>query len=412
MKILIVTQYFWPESFRINDLCDELVKRDHDVTVLTGKPNYPTGVVFPDFKNNPESFSEYKGCNVVRVPMLTRGQSSSIKLMLNYFSFALSASFAGAWKLKKQDFDMIFVFEPSPITVGLPAIFLKKIKKAPIVFWVQDLWPETLEAVGAVNSQRVLGVVGKLVAFIYKRCDLVLGQSKSFLDGIAKYCQQPSKIHYFPNWSEDIFSEINNKTVPEITEHTGYFKVLFAGNIGDAQDFPSIILSLLILKKQKAKVKLFVVGDGRAMEAVKQEVHRLALNEYVYFLGRHPLETMPEFFASADALLVTLKNNPVFAMTIPSKVQSYMAAGKPVLTMLSGEGSRVIDEANCGLTAQSGDFEKLAQNIIQLTNSSAEVLTEMGSNARIYAKQEFDRDQLISKLEAWFEELANAKDYH
>ena len=405
MRILVVSQYFWPENFRINDLCAELVSRGHDVTVLTGKPNYPDGAVFPDFLNNPDDFNEYEGCQVVRVPMVARGKGSSVKLLMNYFSYFLSASLIGSWRLRGKSFDVIFVFEPSPVTVCLPAIFLKKLKKAPVVFWVLDLWPETLEAIGIVKSKAILALVGRLVAFIYNRCDLVLGQSKAFYDGIARYCTDKTKIKYFPSWSESVFADAATFPVREIEKHHDVFKILFAGNIGDAQDFPAILSAAALLKTKQLKTKFFIVGDGRAFEWLKSEISKKDLQDYVYLMGRHPLESMPSFYASVDVLLVTLQESPVFAMTIPGKVQSYMAAGKPILTMLSGEGSRIIEEAECGYTARSSDYEQLANNIIAMSELKQNELVTLGGNAKRYAKTEFDRDTLITQLENWFVEL-------
>ena len=409
MRILVVTQYFWPENFRINDLVEELVKRGYEVTILTGKPNYPSGKLFPEYKAAPSAFIEYKGCRVVRVPITMRGQGSGRKLVANYISFVLLATTLGFWKLRKDHFDITFVYEPSPVTVCLPAVFYKKLNKTPVVFWVLDLWPETLEAIGVVKSPRVLAWIGKLVRFIYNRCDLILGQSKAFYQGISKYCDDKNKIKYFPSWSEAVFLKESNSTVNDLVA-SGSFKVLFAGNVGEAQDFPSIIAAAEIIKNRMCRIQIIIVGDGRAFDSVKQQVQEKGLSDVVVLLGRFPLEDMPAFYYAADVLLVTLKESKAFSMTIPGKVQTYMAAGKPILTMLTGEGSRVVNEAGCGLVADSGCYKALAENIIKLSQTSKEELTEMGQNAKDYAKKEFDRDTLISQLESWFKEVSeNAK---
>jgi len=405
MKILVVSQYFWPENFRINDLCAELAHRGHEVTVLTGKPNYPSGEVFPEFHSNPAAFNQYQGCQIVRVPMASRGKGSSVKLLMNYVSYFLSATLVGSLKLRGKSFDVIFVFEPSPVTVCLPALFLKKLKKSPVVFWVLDLWPETLEAIGVVKSKPLLALVGKLVSFIYNRCDLVLGQSKAFFDGIARYCTDKTKIKYFPSWPEAVFVDAVTSPVREIEKHQGVFKILFAGNIGDAQDFPAILSAAALLKTKPLNVKFFIVGDGRAFEWVKSEIIKQKLQDSVYLMGRHPLEAMPSFYASVDTLLVTLQESPVFFMTIPGKVQSYMAAGKPILTMLSGEGSRIVEEAGCGYIAKSSDYEQLSNNIIAMSKLKQDELAELGHKAKCYAQAEFDRYTLITQLESWFIEL-------
>jgi len=180
VRILVVTQYFWPENFRINDLVSGFCDFDHEVTILTGYPNYPSGVVFPEFRLNPSAFAKFESANVVRVPVISRGKGG-LRLILNYVSFVISAIALGVWRLRGQKFDVIFVFEPSPITVGLPAVFLSYIKRTPLAFWVLDLWPETLEAIGVVRSRYILKAIGSLVTFIYNRSDLILAQSKSDL---------------------------------------------------------------------------------------------------------------------------------------------------------------------------------------------------------------------------------------
>lgn len=402
MHILIVTQYFWPENFKINDLVSALVKRNHQITVLTGKPNYPDGEIFSEYKKNPSYFNQFNGSSIIRVPVMKRGRGGSIRLIMNYCSFFISATFLGGWKLKGRQFDIIFVFQPSPVTVGLPAIFFRKLKKAPVVFWVLDLWPQSLETVSIDKSSLVMKLSGKLVSFIYKRCDLILGVSKPFVDGISYYCEDHNKIKYFPSWSENVFSKLITSRVKGIEQYKDTFKILFAGNIGDMQDFPSILKAAEILKAKKAKVKFFIVGDGRSLEWLKYEIVALKLEEYIYLLGRHPLESMPSFYASADALLLTLKVHPVLSKWLPGKAQSYMSAGKPILTMMSGEGSRIVEEANCGYIANSGDYKKLALNILTMSELCEEKLNNLGNQAVIYVQEEFDRNKLINQLENWF----------
>jgi colanic acid biosynthesis glycosyl transferase WcaI len=410
MRILVVTQYFWPENFRINDLCAELVNRGHQVSVLTGTPNYPEGILFPEFASNPSSYYDYKGCSIIRVPVMVRGDGSSIKLLLNYISYIISASFIGVFKIRKQPFDVIFVYGTSPVTVCLPALLIKSFRKIPVIFWVLDLWPETLEAIGVVKSPVLIRWVGYVVRFIYNRCDLVLGQSKAFYDCISSYCDKPSKIKYFPSWSEPVFTkERKPDLLSDIEANDGFFKILFAGNIGEAQDFPSIIKAAQILKEKQINAKFLIIGDGRAFEHVESEVENLQLKQHVELLGRFPLESMPSFYSSADALLVTLKDSKVFAMTIPGKVQSYMAAGKPILGMLSGEGSRVIDEASCGLIAVAGDYEMLASNVIKLISLTKLERIQLAENGRNYSSREFNREKLIQQLESWFVEVSSER---
>ncbi len=406
MRILVVSQYFWPENFRINDLVKEWVQRGHQVTVLTGIPNYPVGKVFDGYREQPSAFNAYEGAELVRVPLLPRG-SGGLRLMLNYLSFVFSGCFLGPWRLRGRLTEVIFVFEPSPVTVGLPAVLLGKIKKAPVVFWALDMWPETLAAIGVVRSPRVLGWVGHLVRYIYNRCTLVLGQSKSFLGGIAHYCDDKSKIRYFPSWAEDVFVDDGVKPAPEVSEWANGFTVVFAGNIGESQDMPAV-LSAAERLKDNSNIRWVIVGDGRKSGWLRSEVARRGLDKQVLLPGRFPLERMPSFYAHADALLVSLKHDPVFSMTIPGKVQSYLMAGIPLLGMLDGEGAAVILEAQAGLTSDAGDSAGLAQVVQDMAAMPLAQRRQMGLNGRKYAQQEFHRTKLIDRLEVLLAEAVTS----
>lgn len=403
MKILIVSQYFWPENFRVNDLVQALVERGHTVTVLTGIPNYPTGKVFDAFKADRYAFDHYADAKIWRVPMLARGKGS-LRLLLNYLSFVMGACFWGVWRLRRQPFDLIFVFEPSPVTVGIPAVLLGRLKQAPVVFWALDLWPETLAAVGVVRSPRVLAAIGHLVRFIYNRCALVLGQSRGFLGNIALYCADSSKIRYFPNWAEDVFCQNVLDLAPEVSPLKDSFNILFAGNLGEAQDFPSILDAAESLMHNTA-IRWLIVGDGRMSDWLHAEVARRGLDQCFLLLGRYPVERMPSFYAHANALLVSLKRDPAFSLTIPGKVQSYLMAGLPLLGMLDGEGANVIREAGAGLVCPSGDSVGLAQAVLQLSGMTTNEQLMLGNNGRAYANTEFNREVLINRLEGWFVEL-------
>lgn len=405
MKILIVSQYFWPENFRINDLTQELVQRGHSVTVLTGIPNYPAGRVFDAYRQNPKAFEQYSGAPVWRVPMLARGHGA-VRLLLNYLSFVIGACLYGPWRLRGQQADVIFVFEPSPVTVGLPAILLGRIKRAPVVFWALDLWPETLASIGVVRSPRVLGWVGHLVKFIYERCTLVLGQSRGFLSSLAKYCSDARRIRYFPSWAEEVFNQPDLVPAPEVPVLEGVFNVLFAGNIGEAQDLPAVLEAAESLKHNTA-IRWLIVGDGRKSGWLLEEVGRRGLKGNVLLLGRFPVERMPSFYAHADALLVSLKKDPVFSMTIPGKVQSYLMAGVPLVGMLDGEGAKVITEANAGLVCAAGDAGGLAAAVLQMAAMPVDRRHQLGANGRAFAQREFGRGLLMDRLEMLLHEAAD-----
>ncbi len=405
MKILVVTQYFWPENFRINDLVKELLQLGHDVTVLTGIPSYPAGKVFDTYQSSSSSFAYYENARVFRVPMLPRGTGAT-RLILNYLSFVLGGLLWGPWYLRHIKPDVIFVFEPSPITVGLPAICLGKIKRVPIVFWVLDLWPETLAAVGVIRSPRILGWIGCMVRFIYSQCTFILGQSKCFLEGIAKYCDDKNKIQYFPSWAEDQEMSIDMQPASEIAVKANSFNIVFTGNIGEAQDMPSILAAAELLKNN-SNIRWIIVGDGRKASWLQAEVIKRGLQDTVLLPGHFPKERMPSFYAHADALLVSLKRDPVFSMTIPGKLQNYLLAGLPLLGMLDGEGATIIRDANAGLTCEAGDSSGLAHAVLKLAAMDANERSQLGKNARDYGAKEFNKNELMNRLEVFLREAIN-----
>jgi colanic acid biosynthesis glycosyl transferase WcaI len=404
MKLLIISQYFWPENFRINDLTKELRERGHTVTVLTGIPNYPSGKFFPGYSWLRNMHQNYEGIDVWRVPLVPRGQGSRLRLVLNYFSFAFFASLMGPF-LCRGKFDLIFVYEPSPITVGLPAIVLKKIKRAPVMFWVLDLWPESLAAAGAINTKWLLNWVARLVRFIYRRCDRILIQSRAFTEQVSSMGVAPDKILYFPNWAEELFQlhGENARQADSVIMPDG-FRVMFAGNIGVAQDFETI-LSAAERLKDYADVHWVIVGDGRMYGWVKQEVERRGLSKTVHMMGRHPLEAMPYFFSQADAMLASLGREPIFSQTVPGKIQSYLAYGKPIIAALEGEAARIVDEAGAGLTCPPKDAEGLANTVLAMYKKSGCEREAMGKRGKEYYAANFERGMLITRLVRWMEEL-------
>jgi glycosyltransferase involved in cell wall biosynthesis len=404
VKVLIVTQYFWPEDFRINDLALGLKRRGWDVTVLTGKPNYPRGDFLDGYgflKGNRDS---YDGIPVIRVPLIRRGGGGALRLAANYLSFALLASILGPLRCRGQ-FDVIFVYEPSPVTVGIPAIVLKKLRGTPIFFWVQDLWPESLQATGMVRSRFVLRLVEKLVRYIYRRCDRLLVQSRTFADPVERLGANPERVVYFPNSAEELYQPI---LLPENAPERGMlpagFRVMFAGNIGASQDFETILGAAQRLKTYK-DIHWVVLGDGRRAGWVAQEVRRRGLGDNVHLLGKHPVASMPRFFALADAMLVTLKRDPIFALTIPSKVQSYLACGRPIVAALDGEGARIIEEAGAGTAAPAEDSAALAEAVLNMYRMSPDRRAAMGASGRSYFLANFERNLLLDRLDRQMKEF-------
>lgn len=407
MRILIVSQYFWPENFRVNDLAEGLMERGHEVTVLTGVPNYPEGAIFPEYCADPELFANFKGAEVVRVPTLPRARGK-LRLALNYLAFAAGGMAAGPARLKGKQFDAIFVFQTSPITAALPALRIARQQGAPVFLWVLDVWPDTLEAIGVLRSQMAVATVGALVRYIYRRCAKILLQARDMQPRVERWGATPAQTEYFPGWAEGVFDGANADFAPEMCEFTDGFTMLFAGNIGEAQDFPSLIAAMENLR-DRPEAKLVVLGGGRGMEAARAEVARRGLGDRILFLGRFPIQRMPAFFAAADALVVSLVDEPIWAMTVPGKVQSYLASGRPILAMLSGEGGRVVAESGGGLAAPAGDPAVFAANArVMMAKTEAE-RAAMGAAGQAYGREHFDRGTLICRLEGWMREEAAAR---
>ena len=404
MKILVVTQYFWPENFRINDLVLSLQDLGHEIHVLTGMPNYPGGRFFSGYTMFGPGRELYKGILLTRVPIIPRGSGRGWRLALNYLSFVITASILGPVR-SKGPFDCIFVYEPSPITVGIPALLLKKLWKIPIIFWVQDLWPESLSAAGAVHSSLLLKWAERLVRFIYAGCDLLLAQSRSFATAIEKQGVDPGKIVYYPNSAEELYQPmVLEEDSPEQALLPNGFRIMFAGNIGAAQDFATILAAAELLKEY-ADIHWIIIGDGRMLPWVREEVEKRGLSQVFHLLGRFPVERMPRFFSLADALLVTLRDQPIFASTIPSKIQSYMACGKPIIAALAGEGAAVVGEAGAGLAVSPERPEELAEAVLSLYRQPEAQRQTMGRQGLRYFLEHFERKTLLAKLNGWLEEI-------
>lgn len=404
MKILVVTQYFWPENFRINDLVLGLQERGHMVTVLTGLPNYPGGRLFPGYRLFPAKCERYYGIKVFRVPMIPRGKGTALRLIANYLSFALSASLLGPFYCRGQ-YDVILVYEPSPITVGIPAIVLKWIKRLPISLWVLDLWPESLSAAGGIKSPWVLRIVERLVRFIYRNTDLIMVQSRAFIPRVRALGVEADRIQYLPQWAEELYVPLEvEDNAPERAVLPKGFRVMFAGNIGAAQGFDTILSAAERLKGYP-DIHWLILGDGRMRKWVEDEVQARGLSSTVHLLGRFPVEQMPRFFSLADVMLVTLKPDPIFSLTIPAKVQSYLACGKPVIAAMDGEGAKVVEEAGAGLLCPGGDPEALARSVLSMYEMPESERRAMGMRGRLYYEAHFARGTLLNRLNTWLEDV-------
>lgn len=396
MKVLIISQYFFPEEFKINDLAREFVSRGHQVTVLTGKPNYPKGEYFDGYQYKGVVNENYYGADVIRVPIRKRGAGGGKNLALNYMSYVFNAN--KYIRRNRMVFDAILVYEISPITQAYPALFCKKKYGGKVLLWVQDLWPESVAAAGGVTNKFVLGVLDRLVKRIYKKCDVLMVQSEGFKESIMSKGDFASKLVYVPNWAEDLYLEkkpVNEKAIKAMMPEG--FKVMFAGNVGNAQDVEAIIKASNETRDYP-EIKWIIVGDGRAREKAEDQAKEMGLAETVYFLGRHPMEEMPTFFTFADVMIVSLRDEYIFSLTVPAKTQSYLASGKPVASMLNGEGNRIIEEAQCGLIAPAGDYKKLAENVKTMFKMNRDEREQMGRRGLEYYQNHFDKHTVVDSI--------------
>lgn len=389
MRILILSQHFWPESFIINDFAKNLKEQGHEVLVATGKPNYPSGEIFQGYKLWGLQTDHFGEIPVYRVPLWPRGRSGAINLILNYLSFVVSGVFFFPWLLRSEKIDHVVVFASSPLTQAIPAILLKYVKNAHLSIWVQDLWPESLSATGYVKNKKAIQAVGWLVRFIYSQADTLLVQSKAFIKSVACYADE-SKIVYFPNLFDTRTMKLSTEALkPELRNIlVQNFCFVFAGNLGTAQSLDTIIQAAKLISDLQ-DVKIVIVGSGSVGESLQKQVANQKLFN-VYLAGRYPMEVMPEIFSHAQVLLVTLKADPIFELTVPSKVQAYLAAGKPILAAINGEGALVINESEAGLTGASEDAEALAANMRRFRAMDADRLNKMGHNAKKFFDKNFD----------------------
>lgn len=394
-NILLISPHFYPEDFKCNDMAFDLAKRGHKVAVLSDIPNYPVGRYFDGygvFKRRCETINSVK---IIRAFVIPRGNGSAIRLALNYASFVFFASLIAVYLAIFKKYDAIIVHETSPITVGIPAIIVKKIQKIPLYFWVLDLWPESLTAAGGINNRYIINFFTRITQWIYSNSTKILISSKGFEGSILKKGNYKEKIIYFPNWVDDALSKNSDSDIPQLPNG---FRVMFAGNIGEAQDFENIMEAANILKEYK-NIHFIILGDGRKKPWVDKYIIENNLSETVHCLGRFPLELMSSFFEQADALLVTLKDELIFNFTVPAKVQAYMSAGKPIIAMLNGEAATLINNVGCGVAVNASNHLGLAQIIHSFACKDILELEKMGNLGKQYSDKYFDFHNCMDNLE-------------
>jgi glycosyltransferase involved in cell wall biosynthesis len=402
MRVLLISQHFWPESFRINAVAQHLVAAGHAVSVLTGQPNYPEGRIHDGYRACGTGWQRHPdGYGIYRVPLIPRGDGGAVRLVLNYLSFLTSACVLGPLVLGRRRYDIIFVYASSPILQAIAGMALKRRTGAALVTWVQDLWPQSLEATGFVRSRWLLRIVERVVRWIYRHNDLLLVQSPAFIPPVAALAGN-TPVLYHPNPGEPQ-SPTAGETPSGLAFDRG-FNVVFAGNLGTVQALDTILAAAERLRDDHG-IRFILIGDGSRAAWLRSEVGRRGLTN-VNMPGRFPQEAMPGIFAQPAALLVTLNRDPIMSLTVPSKVQSYLAAGRPIIAALDGEGARLISEAGAGIACPAEDAVALAQAILTLRAAAPEERERMGTAGRTYHDQHFSPPLLTARLSGYFAEVA------
>lgn len=400
--ILVVSQYFYPETFRINDMCQEWVKRGYKVTVVTGIPNYPMGKIFEGYGFTKKRHEIWNGIEIYRIPLIPRG-SGAVGMIANYLSFMTSGMIAG--KIKRINADLVFSFEVSPMTQVVTGISFSKRLHVPHYLYVQDLWPENVITVTGINSPLVIRPIDRLVDYVYKNSNEIFATSPSFVRTICnrKRPVDEHKVHYWPQYAEEFYKPVD-KTIAKRTAISygiadeDSFKIIFTGNIGVAQGLQILPQTAKILKEEN--VKFVIVGDGRYLENLKADIEKNNVQDKFVMIERQKAETIPVLLAACEAAFISFAEDELWTKTIPAKLQSYMACGMPVVAAAQGETARIIEESGCGLCCRLGDATQLSQTIVKMMHAD---LTEMGKKSRKYFENNFDKQVLMDEMDKYFQ---------
>lgn len=399
--ILVISQYFYPEQFRINDMAAEWVKRGYRVTVLTGIPNYPEGKFFKGYDYRNRRRENWNGVEIIRIPLIPRGHGA-ISLAANYFSFLFSG---WLWvKKNKLHADIVFTFEISPMTQALIGVWYGKKHQIPSYLYVQDLWPENVETVTGIHSRLVIDPINRMVDKIYQGTDTILTTSLSFVDAIAnrKVPVSRDKIIFWPQYAEDFYRPMEPSAQTQIPEFAQVleedaFKIAFTGNIGTAQGLSVLPKAAALLKKEN--LLFVIVGEGRYQQELIEEIRAYGVEDKFVMIPRQPAERIPEILSVCDCGFISFSNNELWSKTIPAKLQSYLACGKAILASANGETRRVIEEADCGVCTELGNEVALAEGIRKLMGADT---VEMGKRARAYFETHFDKRLLMDQIDELF----------
>ena len=363
--------------------------------MLTGIPNYPQGEYYEGYSKTEKRKEIWNGIRIIRLPIEPR-KTGSVNLVKNYLSFVTK----GRRWIKKTNLkaDVVFTYEVSPMTQALVGVWYAKKRKIPHILYVTDLWPENVEIITGIHNKLIIGSIQKMVDYIYKRSARILTSSKGFIKTIRKRGINKEKIEFWPQYAEDFYKPTERISSSEIPDD-GVCNLVFAGNIGYAQGLRILPEAAAILKKDGIQVRFNVIGDGRYMPELKENIRNLNVTDYFNFIDRKPAEEIPAYQAAADALLITLSKSDVFSITIPAKLQSCLACGKPILVSADGEVQQIIRDAKAGLVSDSEDVNGFVKNIKQLSNMDKKQRDELGANALRYSKEHFNKEVLLKRMD-------------
>ena len=396
--ILLISQYFYPEPFRVNDMAAEWVKRGYKVTVLTGIPNYPMGKFYDGYDYRHKRRECWNGVDIIRIPLIPRGNSrnkllNAAGMAANYLSFIVSGR--GWGKKNNIKADLVFTVEVSPMTQALIGTWYKKRYHVPAYLYVQDLWPENVVTVTGIQSKAVIGPINRMVDKIYRETDEIFTTSPSFVKAIVnrKTKVDRKKVHYWPQYAEEFYRPMPRQNIDGIPDD-GSFKIAFTGNIGTAQGLGILPETARLLKTEN--VKFIIVGDGRFLPELERQIEKRRVREKFILLPRVPASRIPEILSACNAGFISFAQTPLWEMTIPAKLQSYMACGKAIIASASGETKRIIQEAECGVCCEIGNAQALADGIKKLIRADCQ---DMGRKARKYFRENFDKKKLMNQME-------------
>ncbi|BBC61479.1 glycosyltransferase family 4 protein [Melissococcus plutonius] len=397
--LLVISQYFYPEQFRINDMCEEWIKRGYKVTVVTGIPNYPEGRFFSGYNWLKRRKEKYKGIDIIRIPLIPRG-NHTVMLILNYLSFVLSGFF---WAhFTKIEADKVFIYEVSPMTQALLGIWYAKRKKIDCYIYVMDLWPENIESITGIKNPLIIGLLSRMVHYIYKNSSKIFTASKSFIGEIKKRKIEEERLVFLPQYAEDFYIPQKSRTNEILLDDR--FNLTFAGNIGEAQGLNILPDVACVLKQNNLLIRFNIIGDGRYKKQLIKEIELKSISEYFNFIDKKPAKEIPYYLANSDAALISLAKSSVFDKTIPAKTQSYLACGIPIIVSADGEIQEVIKEAKAGFIGDSGDVSQFVTNIRKMICLTEQEKKQLGKNAYQYYQSNFAKEKVFKLLDNYMGE--------